>query len=157
MKSEGEEVVSTSARIQELESQIRAKLEFRARLMESFVDAPGIMQSKSDHTRQDLATEIAAVDESIHELRDVIHQVESLSPQATDTVQVGHAVRLRIDGEDAGRYLLLEGAGGIRLGEVTTLSISTPIGRAICGAHVGSRVKAAVPGGQIEIEIMSVE
>lgn len=149
--------MSTALRIQHLENQIQTKLQFRARLMKSFVDAPGIMQSKSDHTRQDLATEIAAIDHSIKELRDVILQLETLSPQETDIVQLGHVVHLCIDGGEPERYLLLDGPGGIAVGEVATLSLATPIGRAIYNADVGSRVSATVPGGQMEIKILSVE
>ena len=86
-----------------------------------------------------------------------MHQIETLSPQETNIVQLGHVVRLRIDDEEPERYLLLDGPGGITIGDVTTLSVGTPIGGAIHGTHVGSTAKANVPGGQLEVEILSVE
>jgi transcription elongation factor GreA len=145
------------SRIRHLEEQIQAKMESRAKLMDAFVEAPGLMQSKSDHTRQDIATEISVIDKSIQALREIIFQLETLAPDDSGAVQIGHTVCLQIGDEEPERFLLLDGLGGVTLDDVSTLSVDTPIGHAVVGKEVGDQVSASVPGGQLSIRILSLE
>jgi transcription elongation factor GreA len=145
------------SRIRHLEEQIQAKMESRAKLMDAFVEAPGLMQSKSDHTRQDIATEISVIDKSIQALREIIFQLETLAPDDSAAVQIGHIVCLQIGDEEPERFLLLDGLGGVTLDDVSTLSVDTPIGHAVVGKEVGDQVSASVPGGQLSIRILSLE
>jgi transcription elongation GreA/GreB family factor len=143
-------------KIEYLRHLIREKMATRERLMEEFEDAPSAMESQHDHTRQDIATEVSVVDHAIHDLREVIYHLEHLEPDSKEIVQVGHTVELKMGGFSE-TFLLLEGLGGIKMGDVDTLSTGTPIGKAILGKRVGATVKTTVPGGTLHIQILSVE
>ena len=149
--------MSIEFRIQHLEEQLQDRLENRARLMESFVDAPGAMQSWSDKSREHLAKEIEIVDKSIQHLNSVIDQLRTLAPQDSDVIQIGHVVDLQIEDDEPEKFLLLEDLGGIAAGDLMTLSTGSQIGQAILGKRVNEYVSAKVPQGVLNIQILSVE
>jgi transcription elongation factor GreA len=149
--------MDVETKIQDLQERIQRKMDSRAKLMEVFVDAPGSMESKSDHTRQDIATEISIIDKAIQDLREIIFQLKTFAPRNSDVVQVGHTVSIQIEDADTESFLLLDGLGGILLGDLSTLSINTPIGQSILGKKVGERVVVSVPSGQLDIKILSIE
>ena len=69
------------------------------------------------------------------------------SKMSTDTVAIGHAVKVYDYGIRRGRYLH---AGGLYRGRPGKLFISgeSPIGKALIGAHVGDIVEAQTPGAR---------
>jgi transcription elongation GreA/GreB family factor len=90
-------------------------------------------------------------------LREIIFQLETLAPDDSAAVQIGHIVCLQIGDEEPERFLLLDGLGGVTLDDVSTLSVDTPIGHAVVGKEVGDQASASVPGGQLSIRILSLE
>lgn len=149
--------MTIESRIEHLKKQIEVKLRSRAKLMEVFVDAPTSMESKSDHTRQDIATEISVIDGHIQTLRRIVLQLEALDPDESHEVQIGHTVSLQVGDGEPERFLLLDDLGGLSLEDVSTLSVDTPIGDAIVGRRPGDRVDVSAPGGQLTIRILSIE
>ena len=73
----------------------------------------------------------------------------------TDTVALGSRVTVVEDGLDPECYAIVGSAeANPSLGRISN---DSPLGRALIGHKVGDRVRFATPGGQVEVEIVSIE
>ena len=72
----------------------------------------------------------------------------------SDTVQVGSKVEVKEEGYDAEEYVIVGAAeADPRLGRISNES---PLGKALLNKKAGDKVKVEAPGGEFEIEILSI-
>jgi transcription elongation factor GreA len=72
----------------------------------------------------------------------------------TDTIQVGSKVKVKEEGYDVEEYVIVGAAeADPRLGRISNES---PIGQALLNKKAGDKVKVEAPGGEFEVEILSV-
>ncbi|MFW5713787.1 MAG: transcription elongation factor GreA [Brevefilum sp.] len=72
----------------------------------------------------------------------------------TDTIQVGSKVKVEEEGNDPEEYVIVGAAeADPRLGRISNES---PLGKALLNKKAGDKVKVEAPGGEFEIEILSV-
>jgi len=79
------------------------------------------------------------------------------STQATDVVEVGRHITIEFDDGGQEEYLLLDTQGGVDLGDYQTLSVVSPVGKAVIGARIGQTVKIELPNAEILIKIVSLK
>ena len=72
----------------------------------------------------------------------------------TDNIQVGSKVKVQEEGYDPEEYVIVGAAeADPRLGRISNES---PLGKALLNHKAGDRVNIEAPGGEFEIEILSV-
>jgi transcription elongation factor GreA len=72
----------------------------------------------------------------------------------TDIIQVGSKVKVHEEGYDPEEYVIVGAAeADPRLGRISNES---PLGKALLNKKAGDKVKVEAPGGEFEIEILSV-
>jgi len=72
----------------------------------------------------------------------------------SDTVQVGSKVKVKEEGYDPEEYVIVGAAeADPRLGRISNES---PLGKALLNKKAGDKVKVEAPGGEFEIEILSI-
>jgi transcription elongation factor GreA len=72
----------------------------------------------------------------------------------SDTVQVGSKVKVKEEGYDPEEYVIVGAAeADPRLGRISNES---PIGKALLNKKAGDKVKVEAPGGEFEIDILSI-
>jgi transcription elongation factor GreA len=72
----------------------------------------------------------------------------------TDVIQVGSKVKVKEEGYDPEEYIIVGAAeADPRLGRISNES---PIGQALLNKKAGDTVKVEAPGGEFEVEILSV-
>ena len=72
----------------------------------------------------------------------------------TDDIQVGSRVKVQEEGYDPEEYVIVGAAeADPRLGRISNES---PLGQALLNKKAGDKVKVEAPGGEFEIEILSV-
>jgi len=72
----------------------------------------------------------------------------------TDTVQVGSKVNVKEEGYDTEEFIIVGAAeADPRLGRISNES---PLGKALLNHKAGDKVKVDAPGGEFEIEILSI-
>ena len=72
----------------------------------------------------------------------------------SDFIQVGSKVKVKEEGYDPEEYVIVGGAeADPRLGRISNES---PLGQALLNKKAGDKVKVKAPGGEFEIEILSV-
>jgi transcription elongation factor GreA len=73
----------------------------------------------------------------------------------TDIILVGSKVKVKEEGYDPEEYVIVGAAeADPRLGRISNES---PLGKALLNNKAGDKVKVEAPGGEFEIEILSVE
>jgi len=72
----------------------------------------------------------------------------------SDTIQVGSRVKVKEEGYDTEEYVIVGAAeADPRLGRISNES---PLGKALLNKKAGDKVKVEAPGGEFEIDIVSV-
>ncbi len=72
----------------------------------------------------------------------------------SDTVQVGSKVEVKEEGYEPEEYVIVGAAeADPRLGRISNES---PLGKALLNKKAGDKVKVEAPGGEFEIEILSI-
>lgn len=72
----------------------------------------------------------------------------------SDNVQVGSKVNVKEEGYDPEQYVIVGAAeADPRLGRISNES---PLGKALLNKKAGDKVKVEAPGGEFEIEILSI-
>jgi transcription elongation factor GreA len=72
----------------------------------------------------------------------------------TDIIQVGSKVKVKEEGYDPEEYVIVGAAeADPRLGRISNES---PIGQALLNKKAGDKVKVDAPGGEFEVEILSI-
>jgi transcription elongation GreA/GreB family factor len=136
-------------------------------ILRSHID--GLKQAQSE-TGEDIRTGDATQQQAgriqqnrlTHQIQTVEDQIEEMNillsegPVSQDgTISIGYVVTIRIDGGQAKTYILVHESGGQKLSGKTTLSIGTPVGRALIGRHVNDVFPVEVGEDQIIIEIVA--
>ena len=72
----------------------------------------------------------------------------------TNSIQVGSRVKVKEEGYDPEEYVIVGAAeADPRLGRISNES---PLGKALLNKKAGDKVKVEAPGGEFEIEILSI-
>lgn len=113
--------------------------------------------------------EFAARDMMLEQLDERITRIRTLLAESTptprpaapiagapaDTVSAGAHIRIRIAGSDEDEEFVLgdraEGADG-----VGAITLSSPLGRALIGAHVGDTIEYAAPVGTLQATVLEL-
>jgi transcription elongation GreA/GreB family factor len=128
------------------------------RAVKTSQEADGRMQSRYDTQKEEWAREAEMLHEQIIRLDEQIAYLSQLlSPSQYEEVEIGHVVTLQVNGDDSENFLLVEGLGGTQIGEIQTLSNSSPIGKAILGKCVGDKVTVNLGGGSLEVYIQAIQ
>jgi transcription elongation factor GreA len=121
-------------------------------------EADGKMQSRYDTQKEEWALQCDILESQIYEIDKLMERLKKLEkPPSAAVVSVGHRVELEFEDGERAMFLLLDSQGGVDLDSVQTLSIDSPIGRAILGARPGDRVTAKMKTGGVQVQIVSVE
>lgn len=92
----------------------------------------------------------------IRHLEAVIENAEIVEASDTEQVAPGVIVSICYEGDDeAERYLI--GSIEERSDEVETLTVGSPLGKALLGAKVGEVVGFEAPGGILNVTIVKIE
>lgn len=128
------------------------------RAVEASAAMDGKMQSRYDTQKEDWAREAEMIRQQIIEIRKQIAYLNQLSsPSQNQRTSVGHLLRLQIENEEPQTFLLVDQvSGGFRLARIQTLSIATPIGRAILDRSVGDTISVSVHNRQVSLKLLSI-
>ncbi|MEA3326905.1 MAG: transcription elongation factor GreA [Chloroflexota bacterium] len=95
------------------------------------------------------------VEGRIKELEILLANAHLIEKTNTDIIQIGSEVKVHEKGYDPEDYVIVGAAeADPRLGRISNES---PLGQALLNQKAGDKVKVDAPGGEFEIEILSVE
>ncbi len=93
----------------------------------------------------------------IAQLSVMLERAEIVEVDASlDEVQAGHLVSIMYRGDDESETYLIGSIEEKRDG-VDVISPGSPIGSALLGARVGDHVSFEAPGGQLSVEVISID
>jgi transcription elongation GreA/GreB family factor len=117
----------------------------------------GKMQSRYDTQREEWALQCDILESQLHEVEKLIKEIGSIFLNSEQkVVAVGSTVDLMFDNNEQEKFLLLDESGGHNLEKLTTLSIKSPVGKAILGRKVDDEVIINIDDLKIVIKIMSI-
>jgi transcription elongation factor GreA len=90
----------------------------------------------------------------IRELKAMVDNAEIIEADEDEIVKPGKLVTIRYEGDEPETYLF--GVRQEKGGDHDVLTPESPIGSALAGRAAGETVTAAVPAGQLKIEIVEV-
>ncbi len=90
----------------------------------------------------------------VRQIRQMLQDAAIVEVTDDDVVKPGKLVTIRMGDDDAETYLL--GLREEKGGEHDVLTPESPLGRSLLGRSAGETVKAQVPRGELEIEIVAV-
>ena len=127
------------------------RIEVADRLREALEDGELIENAELEAAKN----EQSFVEGRIKELEILLsnaHLIEETN--LTDLIQVGSRVKLQEEGYDPEEYVIVGAAeADPRLGRISNES---PLGKALLNKKAGDKVKVEAPGGEFEIEILSI-
>lgn len=91
----------------------------------------------------------------VRQIKKMLEDVEIVEVKDDGIVQLGKLVTIKMAGDDESETYLL-GLREEKGGEHDVLTPESPIGRSLLGRSAGEKVKASVPAGELEIEIVAV-
>ena len=91
----------------------------------------------------------------VRQIKKMLEDVEIVEVKDDGIVQLGKLVTIKTAGDDETETYLL-GLREEKGGEHDVLTPESPIGRSLLGRSAGEKVKASVPAGELEIEIVAV-
>jgi transcription elongation factor GreA len=127
------------------------RIEVAERLREALEDGELIENAELEAAKN----EQSFVEGRIKELEILLsnaHLIEETNH--TDSIQVGSKVKVHEEGYDPEEYVIVGAAeADPRLGRISNES---PLGKALLNKKAGDKVKVEAPGGEFEIEILSI-
>lgn len=127
-------------------------------------EAPGAMQSHSDTSKFQigiLADSAMQRVQNIDKLIDVLHQIKQFQDTDNKSVQVGTIVQTEENGKIVYFFIVPEGAGGQKFESddifIQTVSINSPMGKAMFSKTTGQEVEIQVPAGVKRFKILSIQ
>jgi transcription elongation factor GreA len=127
------------------------RIEVAERLREALEDGELIENAELEAAKN----EQSFVEGRIKELEILLsnaHLIEETNH--TDSIQVGSKVKVQEEGYDPEEYVIVGAAeADPRLGRISNES---PLGKALLNKKAGDKVKVEAPGGEFEIEILSI-
>jgi len=133
----------------EIEASLRAAIETRNAM-------EGKMQSRYDTQREEWALECEILEAQLKSMDDLIEKLSELGERNQGVISLGSFVTLSIDGDQPSPYIILADHGGKVVDGVSVLSTQSPIGKAIIGRREGEKIRAKVPDGEVDVEILEV-
>jgi len=125
--------------------------EVAVRLREALEDGELIENAELEAAKN----EQSFVEGRIKELEILLANAHLIEKTNTDIIQVGSKVKVHEKGYDPEVYVIVGAAeADPRLGRISNES---PCGQALLNQKAGDKVKVEAPGGEFEIEILSVE
>ena len=125
--------------------------EVAVRLREALEDGELIENAELEAAKN----EQSFVEGRIKELEILLANAHLIEKTNTDIIQVGSKVKVHEEGYDPEEYLIVGAAeADPRLGRISNES---PLGQALLNQKAGDKVKVEAPGGEFEIDILSVE
>lgn len=97
--------------------------------------------------------ELAFMDGQISELEDVLRLSKVTIPTATDKVDFGHAITVRVGNKQTVFTLVGEWESNPSLKKI---SVTSPLGKAMLGKKVGEKIEVDAPAGKIVYTILSI-
>jgi transcription elongation factor GreA len=127
------------------------RIEVAERLREALEDGELIENAELEAAKN----EQSFVEGRIKELEILLSNAHLIEESAqTDTIQVGSTVKVQAEGMDPEEYVIVGAAeADPRLGRISNES---PLGKALLNHKAGDKVKVEAPGGEFEIEVLSV-
>lgn len=127
------------------------RIEVAERLREALEDGELIENAELEAAKN----EQSFVEGRIKELEILLSNAHLIEESAqTDTIQVGSKVKVQEEGLDPEEYVIVGAAeADPRLGRISNES---PLGKALLNHKAGDKVKVEAPGGEFEIEVLSV-
>lgn len=127
------------------------RIEVAERLREALEDGELIENAELEAAKN----EQSFVEGRIKELEMLLSNAHLIDESAkTDKIQVGSKVKVQEEGFDPEEYVIVGAAeADPRLGRISNES---PLGKALLNHKAGDTVKVEAPGGEFEIEILSV-
>ncbi len=126
-------------------------------LVKKRAELEGPKVSKSSHDLQDNEEEVYIKQLLLKDYQEKLQSIEAIKERSGgETAEEGAMVKLKfLTDQSTQDFILINGPGG-KVGEFTLLSTKTPVGKATIGKKTGERVVIQTPGGEAEIEILSV-
>ena len=127
------------------------RIEVAERLREALEDGELIENAELEAAKN----EQSFVEGRIKELEMLLSNAHLIDESTkTDKIQVGSKVKVQEEGLDPEEYVIVGAAeADPRLGRISNES---PLGKALLNHKAGDTVKVEAPGGEFEIEILSV-
>ena len=136
----------------------KAVLEDRlAKAEKTHNEMEGKMQSRYDTQKEEWAFQCSLYQQQIDTVNSLINQYQSLGTVPDDIITIGSifTIRFNDDGEPQS-FILLERDGGFDLGGVKTISLQSPVGKAVNNARVGDTISKEVDGIKINLKVLSI-
>ena len=120
-------------------------------------EADGKMQSRYDTQKEEAALDVAMHEALLADVDRLIQTLQDVRPTTPgSTVEVGRLVTIEFPDGEFGAYLFLDEQGGVDLGDVQTLSVASPVGKAVLGASAGEERTVRLATGDMVVCIVSV-
>jgi transcription elongation GreA/GreB family factor len=146
---------------------VEAELAAATRAAESARDAATHEEAKPENDKDTRSVEAAylatAQASRAADLRRVINRLKTMTLADFDeTTSIGAGALVEVEEQQRiHRYLLLPAAGGMQIQlddvEVETITVSSPLGSALCGRQVGDDLELETPRGVRELRIRTAE
>jgi len=125
--------------------------EVSVRLREALEDGELIENAELEAAKN----EQSFVEGRIKELEILLANAHLIEKTNTDIIQIGSKVKVHEKGYDPEKYVIVGAAeADPRLGRISNES---PLGQALLNQKAGDKVNVEAPGGEFEIEILSVD
>jgi transcription elongation factor GreA len=139
-----------TAEVEQLKTEGRVEI---ARAIETARHLGDLSENADYHAAKDAQGHMEA---RIRKLEAMLKDVEVVDDVTTGEVSTGTVVSLRYEGDDdVERYLV----GSIEEEQpgVSVVSPDSPLGQALLGHKVGETVQFEAPGGNLKVEIVSID
>ena len=124
-------------------------------------EAPGAMQSHSDTTKFQIGRLADEAADRMSKIKTAINTIQQFEEHKSTIIQIDSIAEINENGKLIIYYIVPEAAGGEKLDlgaiKINTISISSPIGRALINKKVGEIVELLVPKGIRRLEILNIE
>jgi transcription elongation factor GreA len=100
--------------------------------------------------------ELSFIDGRIAELEEIIKSAKVVIPTASDKVDFGHSVRVKINSNGSEVVLQIVGEWEANPKD-KKISAASPIGQALMGKKVGDKVEVTAPAGKLLYTIVGIE
>jgi transcription elongation factor GreA len=148
----------TQAGLKKLQTELKKlKSEDRPRVIEAIAEARG-HGDISENAEYDAAKERQAfLEKRIREVEDHIAKAHVIDTSAISTEKVVFGVKVTVEDTDSGEKLSYQIVGEDEADAGSNrISVTSPIARALIGKVVGDVVRAQVPRGEREFEVLKI-
>ncbi len=148
----------TQEGLKKLQAELKKlKSEDRPRILEAIADARG-HGDISENAEYDAAKERQAfLEKRVREVEDRIAKAHVIDLSTVSTEKVVFGVKVTVEDTDSGEKLTYQIVGEDEADASSNrISVTSPIARALIGKTVGDVVRAQVPRGERELEVLKI-